>query len=39
MNFAAIPEISWKYGYLYFWGISSLITAVLVWFLRRSRLL
>jgi Mg2+ and Co2+ transporter CorA len=39
MNFAAIPETSWKYGYLYFWGISSLITAVLVWFLRRSRLL
>lgn len=39
MNFTAIPETSWEYGYLYFWGISGLITAVLVWFLRRSRLL
>lgn len=39
MNFDAIPETSWRYGYLYFWGISGLITVVLVWFLRRARLL
>jgi magnesium/cobalt transport protein CorA len=39
MNFAAIPETNWKYGYLYFWAISGLITTVLVGFLRRSRLL
>lgn len=39
MNFDFIPETSWQYGYLYFWAISGVITAALVWFLRRSRLL
>ncbi|MFM7291984.1 MAG: magnesium transporter CorA family protein [Planctomycetia bacterium] len=39
MNFTAIPEMNWRYGYLYFWGVSALITSVLVWLLRRARLL
>lgn len=39
MNFTVIPEMNWRYGYLYFWGVSGLITSVLVWLLRRARLL
>ncbi len=35
MNFEAIPELKWKHGYLYFWGIVvSMLLAMLYLFLR-----
>lgn len=34
-NFEFLPEIHWKYGYAYFWGLCLLITCVFVLILRR----
>lgn len=39
MNFEVMPETRWAHGYVYFWGLSIVITATLVLLLRRSRLL
>jgi magnesium/cobalt transport protein CorA len=39
MNFEGMPEVDWAHGYVYFWGLSACITAGLVVFLRRARLL
>jgi magnesium/cobalt transport protein CorA len=39
MNFEGMPEVDWAHGYIYFWGLSACITAGLVVFLRRARLL
>jgi magnesium transporter len=39
MNFAAMPEIVWPHGSIYFWVLSACITAGVFVFLRRSRLL
>lgn len=38
MNFKDIPELSWQYGYLYFWGICSLLVLVILVLMRRSRI-
>lgn len=39
MNFRRLPELEWEYGYLYFWGLSAGIVGLLLWILRRHRLL
>jgi magnesium transporter len=39
MNFEGMPEVDWAHGYIYFWGLSACITAGLIVFLRRARLL
>ena len=39
MNFEYLPEKEWKWGYAAFWGLSALITIVLIAFLRRKKLL
>ena len=39
MNFQAFPELQWRYGYLYFWGLVVASVTTLLHLLRRSRLL
>ena len=39
MNFETLPELHWRYGYLYFWGVVGAAVATLLYVLRRSRLL
>ena len=38
-NFDHLPELHWRYGYLYFWGMALLVVLALLWGLRRARLL
>ena len=38
-NFDNLPELHWRYGYLYFWLLAGLVVAVLLLGLRRARLL
>lgn len=38
-NFEHLPELHWRYGYLYFWGVAALVVLALLWGLRRARLL
>ncbi len=35
MNFRFMPELSWKYGYLFAWGVIILSVVFLVWYFRR----
>ncbi len=37
MNFSAMPEIHWKYGYLYVIAASAAIVAALIWYLRKKK--
>ena len=37
MNFEQMPELVWKYGYLYFWGVALAIFTGLVVLVRRQR--
>jgi magnesium transporter len=39
MNFEVLPEVRWVHGYTYFWVLSAIITIVLLFILRRLRLL
>ena len=39
MNFDVLPEVHWRYGYVYFWTSVVVIVAVLLWLMRRNRLL
>jgi magnesium transporter len=39
MNFEILPELHWRYGYIYFWGVVGAAVATLLYVLRRSRLL
>jgi Mg2+ and Co2+ transporter CorA len=34
-----LPELHWRYGYLYFWAVAAFVVAALLWGLRRARLL
>jgi magnesium transporter len=36
MNFHDIPELGWKYGYLYCWGVMLAISVGLLWFFKRK---
>lgn len=37
MNFEILPELKWKYGYLYFWLFSISILVLLLWYFRRKK--
>ena len=39
MNFVIFPELRWHYGYLFFWGLCATIVTILLFILRRIRLL
>jgi magnesium transporter len=39
MNFEIFPELRWRYGYVYFWGLVVAGVATLLYMLRRGRLL
>ncbi|MEZ4297050.1 MAG: magnesium transporter CorA family protein [Polyangiaceae bacterium] len=39
MNFEVLPEVHWRYGYVFFWGSVVVIVAALGFFMRRARLL
>jgi magnesium transporter len=37
MNFHYFPEITWKYGYLFFWLIVVCIGIFMYWFFKRKK--
>jgi magnesium transporter len=37
MNFTHMPEIGWKYGYAFFWGLVLIITILLVFFFKKKK--
>ena len=37
MNFEAMPELSWRYGYAGFWVVSLVLVATLLVLFRRQR--
>jgi magnesium transporter len=39
MNFDVLPELKWRFGYVYFWIVAVGIVAVILRIIRRSRLL
>jgi magnesium transporter len=39
MNFQILPELSWHYGYAWFWSLVIVTSAMIVWLSRRMRLL
>lgn len=39
MNFEALPELKWQYGYVYFWVLAAFIVAAILWISRRTKLL
>ncbi len=39
MNFAGQPEVHWRHGYAYFWGLTLAVTVTLIWLMRRTRML
>jgi len=39
MNFEILPELRWRYGYAFFWGLASAIVVVLLGLMRRSRII
>jgi magnesium transporter len=36
MNFEAMPEYAWRYGYLFFWALLVVLTVAMVWLGRRQ---
>lgn len=38
-NFDVLPELHWRYGYVYFWALAAVVVAGLLTVLRRARLL
>jgi magnesium transporter len=36
-NFAHMPELRWRFGYAYSWGLIAALTLVQLWFFRRKR--
>lgn len=39
MNFDVLPEVHWRYGYLYFWASVVAIVSALAWLMRKNKLL
>jgi magnesium transporter len=39
MNFDVLPEVKWRYGYLYFWASVIVIVCGLLWLMRKNKLL
>jgi magnesium transporter len=38
MNFEAIPELRWRYGYIFFWGTALTLVAGMLAYMRRQKL-
>jgi magnesium transporter len=38
MNFEVLPEVRWRFGYAYFWGVVAVTVAIILRVLRRARL-
>lgn len=36
MNFETFPEVSWRYGYLFFWGLCGVLTVVMLLLFKRK---
>jgi len=39
MNFEVLPEKEWKHGYLFFWILTGVIAAGLIWFMKKKKVL
>ena len=37
MNFQFMPELGWKFGYFYAWGLMFIVAIALVIYLRRKK--
>jgi magnesium transporter len=37
MNFEYFPEITWRWGYAFFWGVSIATAATMMWWFRRKK--
>jgi magnesium transporter len=37
MNFEHMPELGWKYGYAGVWGIMIILSALMIWYMKRKR--
>jgi magnesium transporter len=37
MNFKYMPEITWKYGYIFFWVLVLIITIALLFFFKKKK--
>jgi magnesium transporter len=37
MNFAYLPELKWKYGYLFFWVFIIIVVAIMLLYMRRKK--
>lgn len=37
MNFEYIPELKFRYGYFVVWGIMILLTALMIWYMKRKK--
>ena len=37
MNFKAMPELSWQYGYLFAWGVMAFVAVVVIWWLWKKK--
>ncbi len=37
MNFKFMPELDWKYGYLFVWGIVILLSGSMIWFFKKKK--
>jgi magnesium transporter len=39
MNFEVLPELRWRFGYVYFWGLVVATVAIILHLMRRLKLL
>jgi magnesium transporter len=37
MNFERMPELHWRYGYLYVWILLAIVSLAMMWLFRRRR--
>jgi len=37
MNFHFMPELEWKYGYIFFWAVVVIITIIMIFFFKRKK--
>jgi magnesium transporter len=37
MNFQGMPELQWRYGYLFFWGLTAAVVVGMLWFFKRRK--